>query len=118
MNIHQCFAAAAGGALALNEWFSMQAGTRVEDVLERANKPMAHPVPAREPEPPSFRGERPRHERHRLPQADGPGCSLIVDTVLKVDKPNPQALAFGIGLLHLARAGRAEADTGHEQPAP
>jgi len=91
---------AAGDALVVNKWFAMQAGADVEDALPRVQKLMEHP---------DFTLKNPNRLRSVVSvfggnvlgfhKADGSGYKFMAETVLDVDKLNPQvasrlALAF------------------------
>eukprot|EP00931_Biecheleriopsis_adriatica_P065494 TRINITY_DN40015_c0_g1_i1.p1 TRINITY_DN40015_c0_g1~~TRINITY_DN40015_c0_g1_i1.p1 ORF type:complete len:1017 (-),score=262.98 TRINITY_DN40015_c0_g1_i1:64-3090(-) len=92
---------AAGDALVLNKWFSMQASADLDDILSRVRKLMEHP---------EFTLKNPNRLRSVVSvfagnvtgfhKADGSGYAFMADMVLEVDKLNPQvasrlALSFG-----------------------
>lgn len=82
---------AAGDALVVNKWFSMQASADLEDVLPRVRKLMEHP---------DFTLKNPNRLRSVISvfggnvqgfhNIDGSGYKFMAETVLEVDKLNPQ----------------------------
>mmetsp|Transcript_18797 Transcript_18797/g.48197 ORF Transcript_18797/g.48197 Transcript_18797/m.48197 type:complete len:1023 (+) Transcript_18797:79-3147(+) len=89
--VKQFYDDAAGDALVVNKWFMMQAAADTEDSLQRVEKLIEHP---------DFTYTNPNRLRsvvsvfagnvngfHKL---DGSGYKFMMETVLKVDKLNPQ----------------------------
>jgi len=89
--IQQFYDDAAGDALVLNKWFQMQAIADLDDILPRVQKLIEHP---------DFTFKNPNRMRSVIGafvanvtgfhKADGSGYAFLADTVLKVDKLNPQ----------------------------